>query len=98
MLLPWVVGELNRRGWSLSGKELSFASVSGLFLGFHYALWFSSLNKTSVASSTVLVTIHPLMVVPISSWLWGERVGSKSWVGLAIAIVGSTILVSGDLA
>lgn len=32
----------------------------GVFLAIHYGLWFESLRFTSIASSTVFVTLQPL--------------------------------------
>jgi drug/metabolite transporter (DMT)-like permease len=45
---------------SLSKKQWGLGLVSGLFLAVHYVLWFESLNYTSVASSTVIVTLQLL--------------------------------------
>src|SRR4051812_35351056 len=50
------VGEL--RG--ITKRDWIFSIVSGVLLAFHFILWFESLNFTSVASSTVLVTLQPL--------------------------------------
>jgi len=36
--------------------------LGGIFLGFHFASWITSLEYTSVASSVVLVTTAPLWV------------------------------------
>src|SRR5690606_34635024 len=47
------IKKLNRRDWV-------FSAIAGIFLAFHFILWFESLNYTSVASSTVLVTLQPL--------------------------------------
>lgn len=44
----------------LSKRDWLFSSIAGIFLAFHFILWFESLNYTSVASSTVLVTLQPL--------------------------------------
>ena len=45
---------------SLSKKEIILGIISGISLALHYFLWFQSLNLTSVASSTVIVTLQPL--------------------------------------
>lgn len=44
----------------LTKRDWIFSSIAGIFLAFHFILWFESLNYTSVASSTVLVTLQPL--------------------------------------
>ena len=45
---------------SLTKKDVILCIISGFSLGLHYFLWFQSLNFTSVASSTVIVTLQPL--------------------------------------
>ena len=45
----------------LQKRDWLFSIVAGLFLAFHFILWFESLNYTSVASSTVLVTLQPYL-------------------------------------
>lgn len=80
----------------LAPRERLLALVSGAFLGAHYALWFASLNRTTVASSTVLVTIHPLLIVPASLVLWRERIGWVSLAGIALALAGGTMIGAGD--
>lgn len=68
----------------------------GLVLAAHFALWITSLTKTSVASSVVLVTAHPIFVAPVSHYLLGERLSRLNIVGIAIAIAGVAVLVTGN--
>jgi drug/metabolite transporter (DMT)-like permease len=44
----------------MSKKDWVLSIIAGVFLAFHFILWFESLNHTSVASSVVLVTLQPL--------------------------------------
>ncbi|PKC50600.1 hypothetical protein RhiirA1_485851 [Rhizophagus irregularis] len=44
----------------ITKRDWIFSTIAGVFLAFHFILWFESLNYTSVASSTVLVTLQPL--------------------------------------
>lgn len=68
----------------------------GLVLAAHFALWITSLTKTSVASSVVLVTAHPVFVAPISHYLLGEKLSRVNAIGIAIAIAGVAVLVTGN--
>ena len=68
----------------------------GLALAAHFALWITSLSKTSVASSVVLVTAHPVFVAPISHYLLKERLCRLNVIGIAIAVAGVVLLVTGD--
>lgn len=69
---------------------------SGLLLGIHYILWFESLRFTSVASSTVLVTMQPLFAFIGSYFLFGERLKKLSIFGGFLSIIGSCVIGWGD--
>jgi len=96
MLLPFTL-KYNRKDFRFfSGKQYRVAFISGLFLAFHFISWFSSLNYTSVASSTVLVNTQPLFVIIFSYLLWREKLPLKALIGVSIAFGGTVILSWGD--
>lgn len=78
---------------SLRSPELRLCILSGLFLGFHFATWITSLKFTSVASSVTLVTTQPLFVAALSSLFLGERLSKSAVAGMGLAILGSAALV-----
>jgi drug/metabolite transporter (DMT)-like permease len=80
---------VKKRDWLLS-------FVSGVFLAFHFILWFESLNYTSVASSTVLVTIQPLFAFIGAYVFFKERFTGKAIFCGILAIIGSIIISWGD--
>jgi drug/metabolite transporter (DMT)-like permease len=86
-------GELKR----LSLKDLAFTTASGLFLGLHFATWIASLSYTTVASSVMLVSTHPIFVGLVSHFLLKERVSRRIFFGIAISVVGSGVIGIGDL-
>ena len=69
---------------------------SGVFLALHFATWISSLEYTSIASSTVLVSTSPLFVAVASWLLLREKVGRAVILGLIVALVGSVIIGLSD--
>lgn len=80
----------------LSKRDWAFASIAGVFLSFHFILWFESLNYTSVASSTVLVTLQPLFAFAGTYFFFKEKVSIKTLIAGAIAIAGSVLIGYGD--
>jgi len=80
----------------LPWKASAWATLAGICLGFHYAVWFTSLEHTSVASSTMLVTLQPIFVVALSYAVWRERPSLAALMGLALALAGSFLIVAGD--
>ncbi len=70
--------------------------LAGLFLATHFALWVMSLGYTSVASASVLVTSHPVLLILIESALLGVVFQRLTWVGVFIAFTGSVLLAITD--
>lgn len=98
ILFPFLL--LNKRSryelLFLSKKQWLFGILSGLFLALHYVLWFESLRYTSVASSTVIVTLQPLFSIAGGYFLFKERLNKGSIIGCFIAIIGCMIIGWGD--
>ena len=80
----------------LSKRDWVFTTVAGVFLAFHFILWFESLNYTSVASSTVLVTLQPLFAFAGTYFFFNEKLSIKTLVAGTIAILGSVLIGYGD--
>ncbi|UII55326.1 DMT family transporter [Cytobacillus spongiae] len=86
------VGELK----TVTRRDWFFSVIAGVFLAFHFILWFESLNYTSVASSTVLVTLQPLFAFLGTYLFFKERFSPKAIIAGIIAIIGSVIISWGD--
>ncbi|MGD7053276.1 DMT family transporter [Sutcliffiella horikoshii] len=86
------VGELK----DISKRDWLFSMLAGIFLAFHFILWFESLNYTSVASSTVLVTLQPLFAFIGTYLFFQERLSKKAIVSGGMAILGSVVISWGD--
>lgn len=86
------LGEVKR----MSKKDWIFSIVAGVFLAFHFILWFESLNYTSVASSVVLVTLQPLFAFIGTYFFFKEKVSKIAIISGGIAIAGSVIISWGD--
>ncbi len=95
MLMPCAYYKKTWRGWERN--EMGWFLLSGLFLSLHFAFWIASLKYTSVASSVVLVTTHPIFV-GIGSWLFlKERIGMNLVLGIALSVLGSGSISYGDM-
>lgn len=96
MLFPfwiWLRSSEQRAG---KGKERLWIALSGVCLGLHFTFWISSLYYTSVASASVLVTIHPIIMILVER-LWFKRSFAKTtWIGVVLAFSGSVLLGISD--
>lgn len=77
-------------------KDWIYSLVAGIFLAFHFIFWFESLNYTSVASSTVLVTLQPIFAFVGTYFFFKEKLSIKTILSAVIAILGSFIISWGD--
>jgi drug/metabolite transporter (DMT)-like permease len=98
LLLPFVLLNKKTRDelGNLSRSTLLIMVGIGLVLAAHFALWITSLGLTSVASSVILVTAHPVLVGPISHFFLKERLSYINSIGITISVVGVVILVFGN--
>ena len=80
----------------LSLRQWKLAVVSGALLAIHWVMWFESLRYTSVASSTVLVSLQPLFSILWGGLLLHETVTKQGMAGVFLAIAGSVIIGWGD--
>jgi drug/metabolite transporter (DMT)-like permease len=95
ILLPFALYKRTRNPW---GKiEMGWLMLSGFFLSLHFAFWIASLKYTSVASSVVLVTMHPIFVGIGSRLFLKERMGFYLTVGIVLSILGSAFISYGDM-
>ena len=85
------IQELKRNGvsqWLLVG--------AGVSLGAHFSFWIGSLHYTSVASASVLVTMHPVMLIIAESLLFKKKFRLPVWIGVFLAFGGSVLLGLAD--
>lgn len=98
LLLPLALWKARDELRALTRRDWIGLSLVGAVLAVHFASWITSLDLTSVAASVVLVTLHPVFVAFVSKRVYGEGVGLLGGVGVAIALAGGVVIVSGDLA
>ena len=80
----------------ITKRDWLFTGISGVFLSFHFILWFESLQYTSVASSTVLVTLQPLFAFIGTYFFFKETLSLKAILCGVLAVLGSVIISWGD--
>lgn len=96
MLLPfwlWLRSSEQRQG---KGRERLWIALSGVCLGLHFTCWISSLYYTSVASASVLVTIHPIIMILVERLWFKRNFAKKTWIGVIMAFAGSLLLGISD--
>jgi drug/metabolite transporter (DMT)-like permease len=94
--LPWAWFRHREEMRSLSRYELRWTVVAGVLLALHFAAWLPSLQFTSVASSTALVSLQPVWAALLAR-RQGAYVPRVAWVGITIALLGVLALTGVDV-
>jgi drug/metabolite transporter (DMT)-like permease len=82
-------------------RDALLLAATGIVLAIHFACWITSLAPaspfaTSVAASTVLVTMHPLVVVLATPFVLRESVPGRAWLGILVAFAGGVWIAMAD--
>lgn len=96
ILVPLCLVRQREQLLNLRKAELLPAVLSGVMLAIHFATWISSLEYTTVANATVLVTTTPIWVAISAPLFLGERVPRWVKIGIAVAMVGTLMISLAD--
>lgn len=96
LIMPFFLWKCIPELKTFTKKEWLYSGIAGVFLAFHFILWFESLEYTSVASSVVLVTLQPLFSFVGTYLFFKEKISIHAVVSAVIAIIGSVIISWGD--
>jgi drug/metabolite transporter (DMT)-like permease len=72
----------------LSPPALRAAVAGGLLMLLNWALFFSAIQRTSIALATVVFHVQPFIVMALAAWWWREPVRRTQWAAAAVALVG----------
>jgi drug/metabolite transporter (DMT)-like permease len=96
-LAPLFACRQRRTARKWTAKALGFIISSGFFLALHFICWIHSLQKTSVASSVILVSTTPFFVALFSLLILREQLHCRVWLGMICTMLGSCIVAGTDL-
>lgn len=96
LLLPYWLW--NRDATARPGKQTErlWIALGGGCLGLHFTCWIASLYYTSVASASVLVTFHPIIMILVERLWLKRRFARTTWIGVILAFSGSVLLGISD--
>ena len=88
--------EIRQELFHVSRRNLLLSILSGVFLAFHFTLWFESLHHTSVASSTTIVCTEVIWVSLGYALFLKGRMSLRSVLAIAVTLVGSALIAFAD--
>ncbi len=96
-LLPFFIFGIKNDLDRLTPRRLLRLGLVGLALALHFGMWIWSFQYTKVSSSVILVTTHPIFVALISVYFFKEKLNRWAIGGIALAFLGSLLVIGGDL-
>lgn len=81
----------------LSKKDVIILVLAGVFLAGDVSLWNLSFSYTTVANANLLANLTPFTVIPVTYFLFKEKVPKFFFVGVAITLLGVFILIGGKV-
>lgn len=81
----------------ISRKNWLLLLFSGMFLGLHFALWFKSLELTTVASSTIILALQPMVALAGVFLVYKERTPLSTILIIGISFIGVVLVGWGDI-
>jgi drug/metabolite transporter (DMT)-like permease len=97
VLTPFFWARFPARRAELKGVAVWPLLLSGVLLAAHFALWIESLNRTSVASSVVLVAMNPIFAAALSPLFLRERVSWRIVLAVVLGMVGAAVIAGPQL-
>ena len=91
LLWPLAYGKLH----TLTRGQVVLLIVAGLFLAGDVALWNTAFGYTTVANANLLTNLTPFTVIPVSYFLFHERLPKLFLPGAAVTLAGVLLLVGG---
>lgn len=82
---------------AISAKNWLLLILAGLFLAIHFLLWMESLNYTSIASSTIILSLEPVLVMIGAYLIYKDRSNRYAVLGMLIALIGAIGIGFGDI-
>lgn len=82
----------------MSPRTLGIISLGGLFFALDLAFYNTSILQTSAANATLLGNNTPIAVGLLTWLIFGKRPNVSFWLGLALAVSGSLVILWSDLA
>lgn len=81
---------------AMSKKDWLYSILAGIFLFGHFFTWYNAVKLTTVSSAAVLASLHPLVVIFCTVFIFKRRVTARQIVAILIAIGGAAIIAFTD--
>lgn len=92
-LVLWITPSKSNSLSKSQKRPIGLLALSGVFFAIDLVSWHWSIKYTSIANATLLANFAPLWVTLWARHLFGEKIHTRFFIALGIAIIGATILM-----
>ena len=96
--LPFLYPFARKEFHLLKKNDVLILLLSGIFFATDIALAYVAFEMTSVANVNILCTLTPLTIVPVTAFVFKEKIPKYYLLGALVAIAGVILLVCGKTA
>ena len=96
ILTPFALRDPQVTFVGLERQDQIRTAVAGIMLGLHFYLFFEAIQRTTVASATVFVSITPIFLAILGYVFLKERLSPRVLTAIGIAVAGGLMIAYGD--
>lgn len=93
----FLLTKVNKYEYVMNSKEKMIAICAGVFLALDLILWNISFSYTTVANANLLANLVPFTVIPISYFIYKEKISREFILGGGIIFIGIIVLMGGKV-
>jgi len=93
-LLAALQGQAGGTGQALRDRRAALFVLGGSITGPFIGVWLSmiAVQNAEVGIASTLMALPPIMVIPLTHWIFHERITSRSVVGTVVALAGAAMI------
>jgi len=99
LIIIWILalfrGKIKSTVYSLKNRKALYALSGGSFFGPFLGVWLSlvAIKYARIGIASTLMSTTPIFLIPISHWLFKEKITIQAMLGTVIAVTGVAILI-----
>jgi drug/metabolite transporter (DMT)-like permease len=93
-LITLVRGQVTETWQALKDREAVTSVIGGSLTGPFLGVWLSmvAVQRAHVGIASTLMAMSPIMLIPLTHLIFGERISPRSIAGTVVALAGATII------
>ncbi|MFK7845865.1 MAG: DMT family transporter [Rhodothermales bacterium] len=98
ILTPLAIRDKSWSFFKLENKVKLRTVLAGILLGFHFYMFFEAIQRTTVASASVFVSITPIFLAILGYFFLKEKLSRHVLIAILVAVCGGLLIAYGDTA